>query len=103
VQIQAAPQTNGLDKLRYECSPDNGATWPATVDGAADGTPARVTGLDNGVDYRCRAFAENPIGVSGFMKFVMAELPPISGQSMSYPSRGPGTPDQKPRICEMGG
>ncbi len=64
VQIQAAPQTNGLDKLRYECSPDNGATWPATVDGAADGTPARVTGLDNGVDYRCRAFAENPIGVS---------------------------------------
>ena len=64
LQIEVAPPMSGLNKLTYECSPDNGATWPATVDGAPDGTPARVTGLANGVDYRCRAFAENTIGVS---------------------------------------
>ena len=64
LQIEVAPPMSGLNKLTYECSPDNGATWPATVDGAPDGTPARVTGLANGVDYRCRAYAENTIGVS---------------------------------------
>jgi hypothetical protein len=64
LQINVAPPVGGLNKLTYECSPDNGATWPATVDGAPDGTPARVTGLTNGVDYRCRAYAENTVGVS---------------------------------------
>jgi hypothetical protein len=63
VKVPAAPST-GVSKYHYECSGDNGGTWPAAIDGSADGTPARIGELTNGVAYLCRAFAANDIGVS---------------------------------------
>ena len=49
----------------YECSGDNGATWPAKVDVlSADETTTQIGKLTNGVDYVCRAFAVNTIGMS---------------------------------------
>ena len=59
--VVAAP----VSFLRYECSSDNGATWPVTIDiAAAAGTRADIGGLTNGVDYVCRAFIGNDAGLS---------------------------------------
>ena len=59
--VVAAP----VSFLRYECSSDNGATWPVTIDvAAAAGTRADIGGLTNGVDYVCRAFIGNDAGMS---------------------------------------
>jgi hypothetical protein len=65
VQITIAPAAGAdLSGYRYECSGDNGATWPAATDVSADSTTAEVDNLTNGVEYRCRAFAQNATGVS---------------------------------------
>lgn len=49
----------------YECSSDNGATWPAAADIAGEGdSTAQIGGLTNGVAYVCRAFAANGSGTS---------------------------------------
>jgi hypothetical protein len=49
----------------YECSRDNGTTWPGKVDVlTADKPAALIPGLTNGVAYVCRAFAVNTIGMS---------------------------------------
>ena len=49
----------------YECSSDNGETWPAAADVAGDSTTdAQVGGLTNGTSYVCRAFAANGSGTS---------------------------------------
>jgi hypothetical protein len=65
LQISVAPVADpGVTGYHYECSGDNGGTWPADVDAAADDTTAQVGSLTNGVDYLCRAFAENVIGRS---------------------------------------
>ena len=66
LQISVAPVDPALvSGYRYECSGDNGGTWPATADvAAADSTTAQIGDLTNGVDYICRAFAENATGLS---------------------------------------
>jgi hypothetical protein len=54
-------------EYRYECSADDGATWPAEADAdvvAGGDTSAQVGGLTNGIPYVCRAFAANDGGVS---------------------------------------
>ena len=49
--------------LHYECSDDNGTTWPAVVDVATTDDPTTQVGdLANGSNYVCRAFAANAIG-----------------------------------------
>ncbi|HEX5825390.1 MAG TPA: fibronectin type III domain-containing protein [Candidatus Limnocylindrales bacterium] len=48
----------------YECSSDEGATWPGAIDVGPASTTAHVVGLTNGVGYVCRVFATNAIGVS---------------------------------------
>jgi hypothetical protein len=49
----------------YECSGDKGSTWADKVDAVSvDNTAAQMGGLTNGVEYICRAFAENAIGLS---------------------------------------
>jgi hypothetical protein len=63
VKVAPAPSA-AISKYHYECSGDNGDTWPAAIDGSADGAPARIGDLTNGVAYLCRAFAANEIGVS---------------------------------------
>jgi hypothetical protein len=51
--------------FHYECSGDAGATWPNAVDVTSAADPAaEIVNLTNGVDYVCRAFAQNAIGQS---------------------------------------
>jgi len=65
VQVRVSPVASaGVSKYHYECSGDNGGTWPAATDASSDGTPARIGDLANGVAYVCRAFAANDVGVS---------------------------------------
>jgi hypothetical protein len=66
VRIQVpAVDASIVSDYRYECSADQGQTWPFGIDVAASGvTSADVGNLTNGVEYVCRAFAANPAGVS---------------------------------------
>ncbi len=55
----------GITKLHYECSDDNGTTWPAVADVLSNNDPTTQVGdLTNGGSYVCRAFATNSIGTS---------------------------------------
>ena len=54
-----------VSEYRFECSADQGTTWPAQVQVASSGiTAAQIGSLTNGVDYVCRAFAANAAGTS---------------------------------------
>ncbi len=54
-----------VSSYRYECSDDQGQTWPVAIDVAASAiTATEITNLTNGVAYVCRAFAANVAGVS---------------------------------------
>jgi hypothetical protein len=64
VQISVAAVQGGVSSYHYECSGDNGATWPAEVDAASNNSTTTVGNLTNDVTYVCRAFAVNAIGVS---------------------------------------
>ena len=65
VQISIAPiDSAGVTGYHFECSGDQGATWPAAIDATADKTTMQIGDLTNGVDYLCRAFASNAIGMS---------------------------------------
>ena len=61
----SVPLIPSVTQLHYECSDDNGATWPAVADvGSKDDPTAQIRGLTNGTDYVCRAFAANAAGTS---------------------------------------
>ncbi len=64
VRIAEPAGAPGVDRYLYECSADNGATWPATVDAAAEDPSTELTDLTNGTEYVCRASAKNAVGVS---------------------------------------
>ncbi len=66
VRVSVTPgESSAASAYRYECSGDNGTTWPAEVDApSATDTGALIGGLTNGVAYVCRAFAANDSGVS---------------------------------------
>jgi hypothetical protein len=66
LRISITPdEGGGASGYHYECSADGGGTWPSEVDVAsADDTSARIGSLTNGVAYVCRAYAENPTGLS---------------------------------------
>jgi hypothetical protein len=50
---------------RYECSGDQGLTWPVRIDVASSGiTTAEIGNLANAVEYVCRGFAVNAAGLS---------------------------------------
>jgi fibronectin type III domain protein len=63
IQLRDA-NTAGVDRFQYECSSDNGATWPAKIDTKSSEVSAEIGGLENGVEYRCRAYAANSVGIS---------------------------------------
>jgi hypothetical protein len=66
VRIQV-PQGNEslVSEYRFECSGDQGSTWPAQIQVAASGaTATEIANLTNGVEYVCRAFAANAVGTS---------------------------------------
>jgi hypothetical protein len=61
VQVALAGGVAG-SSYHFECSGDNGATWPSGAD--VSDTTAVVGNLTNGVAYLCRAFAVNSAGMS---------------------------------------
>jgi hypothetical protein len=60
----SVPLIPSVTQVHYECSGDNGATWPAVADGSTADPTAQIRGLTNGTDYVCRAFAANAVGTS---------------------------------------
>src|SRR5439155_20194545 len=65
VEIHVTPAAGVVvTRYRFECSPDKGATWPSGVDVGPDTTTTQISDLTNGVEYQCRAFAANAVGVS---------------------------------------
>jgi hypothetical protein len=65
LEIHVTPAAGAaVTRYRFECSPDKGASWPNGVDVAADTTTTQIGDLTNGVEYQCRAFAANAVGVS---------------------------------------
>ncbi|HSL77519.1 MAG TPA: fibronectin type III domain-containing protein, partial [Candidatus Limnocylindrales bacterium] len=64
LQLDVTPATStGVSGYRYECSDDGGATWTWAVQvGASD--PTGQIPVRNGVQYICRAYATNSVGVS---------------------------------------
>jgi Fibronectin type III domain len=64
VQLSVPAQAAGVDQIQYECSGDNGASWPAKTDSDPEEPTATIFDLANGVDYVCRAFAANIVGIS---------------------------------------
>ncbi|MBA2382496.1 MAG: fibronectin type III domain-containing protein [Chloroflexi bacterium] len=64
LRIDVPAASAGVDRFTFECSGDQGATWPAKIDASAGSEVAQVGLLTNGVEYVCRAFAANDIGVS---------------------------------------
>ena len=66
VRIQVpAEDASLLTGFRYECSDDQGRTWPVGIDVASSGTTtAEIGNLTNDVEYTCRAFAANAAGLS---------------------------------------
>jgi hypothetical protein len=64
VSVPAATGAPDDARIQYECSSDNGTTWPVKADAAADDPVAEVNDLTNGTDYTCRAFSANSVGTS---------------------------------------
>ena len=64
VSVAVPPVTSDVDEIRYECSPDHGATWPLTGSASGEQPTAQIAGLANGTEYQCRAYAANAVGVS---------------------------------------
>jgi hypothetical protein len=80
IRVTVPPaDASAASSLHYECSADNGATWPGTADvtevAETGQTAAQVGGLSNGVAYVCRAFAANDSGVSDASPLSDAVLP----------------------------
>ena len=48
----------------YECSADGGVNWRSVDEPVSAAVSSRITGLDNGTAYTCRATAANAAGVS---------------------------------------
>ncbi|MEO8438045.1 MAG: hypothetical protein ABI562_06260 [Chloroflexota bacterium] len=80
VEITVAPPEGALiSGFHYECSPDNGQTWPAGIDVTSPSKTTVLMGkLTNGVSYVCRAFAENAAG-RGAASPVSDTVRPCSG------------------------
>ena len=57
----AGPTVSGY---RYECSSDGGATWSWSVLVGASDPSGQINGVPNSVQYVCRAYATNAVGVS---------------------------------------
>jgi hypothetical protein len=65
LEVSITPEASAVvTRYRFECSPDKGATWPSGVDVGPDTTTTQIGQLTNGVEYQCRAFAANAVGVS---------------------------------------
>jgi Fibronectin type III domain/von Willebrand factor type A domain len=64
VKVSVAAPVGTVDRVRYECSSDGGATWSERIDTAATEPSAQIDSLINGTSYVCRAFATNTVGES---------------------------------------
>ena len=64
VSIAAPAPSSQVSAYRVDCSSDAGQTWPTSQEAPASASIASITGLTNGIEYTCRAFAENARGLS---------------------------------------
>jgi hypothetical protein len=65
LRVSVAPGTaSGVSTYRYECSGDGGATWSRPVEMGSADTTVSIGGLTNGVQYVCRVYAANDVGIS---------------------------------------
>jgi hypothetical protein len=62
--ISVAGAAQGASGYRYECSSDGGATWSWSVQVGASDPSGQINGVPNGVQYICRAYATNAVGMS---------------------------------------
>jgi hypothetical protein len=63
ISVPPAADTS-VARYRFECSSDGGNTWTEKAGVDADAATTTIGNLANGTNYICRAFAENPVGVS---------------------------------------
>ena len=76
LQISVAPAAApGVSAFRYECSGDGGATWSRAVEVGSTDPTAHIGSLTNGVQYICRAYATNAVGISGASAVSDAVMP----------------------------
>jgi Fibronectin type III domain len=76
VRISVTPgAAPGVSAYRYECSGDGGVTWSRAVEVGPTDTTARIDSLTNGVQYICRAYAENVVGMSAASAVSDAVMP----------------------------
>lgn len=54
----------GVSGYRYECSSDGGATWSWSVLVGSVDPSGQINGVPNSVQYVCRAYAANAVGMS---------------------------------------
>ena len=64
VAVSIGGAADPTSRYHLECSGDGGTTWSSKIDTSTGDNTAVVAPLTNGVDYVCRAFAENAIGIS---------------------------------------
>lgn len=76
VRISVTPvAAPGVTAYRYECSGDGGVTWSPAVEVGSVDTTARIGSLTNGVQYICRAYAANAVGMSAASAVSDAVMP----------------------------
>ncbi|MBA2718288.1 MAG: fibronectin type III domain-containing protein [Chloroflexi bacterium] len=63
IRVDPAPSA-AVSTFHYECSADQGATWTAETNAPPASPATQITALTNGLEYVCRAFAENATGSS---------------------------------------
>jgi hypothetical protein len=92
VRISVARGTApGVSRYRYQCSGDGGATWSSPVEASSVDTTAQIGQLTNGVEYVCRAYAANAVGVSEASTLSDVAMPcgsPLECNSMLQPVLG---------------
>ena len=62
--ISVAGAAQGVSGYRYECSSDGGATWSWSVQVGSADPSGQIGGVPNSVQYVCRAYATNAVGMS---------------------------------------
>jgi hypothetical protein len=76
LRITVTPGTApGVSAYRYECSGDGGVTWSRAVEAGSADTTTQIGSLTNGVQYICRAYAANAVGMSGASAVSDAVMP----------------------------
>ena len=64
-----------VSAYRFECSGDGGVTWTPAVQVGSTDSSVQIGSLTNGLQYVCRAYATNAVGMSGASAVSDAVMP----------------------------